>query len=122
MGSKFEDQTIAEIDFAGLSDDELADVAENDSRVGAQEAASAEQSRRAEAGGTAGGLTTDALLPPQEPEGSDVPFEDREPEKIIPGDDSDGADTPSGHALREVGVEGDASDYKREKHMKRWLG
>jgi len=37
------------------------------------------------------------------PEEEHLPYEEREPEKVIPHKDDDGYDTPSGYALAKVG-------------------
>lgn len=46
MTSQFEDTTVDELDVENYSDDQLRDIAENDSRVTAQEKAQAELTRR----------------------------------------------------------------------------
>lgn len=78
------------------------------------------------------------VLPLSNPPEAEVAFHEREPDKVIPADDTDGADTPSGHALRQVGAPdrldpNDVSDkdasaarvqglrYRLEKAKKRWL-
>lgn len=73
------------------------------------------------------------VQPPFEvPAELNVPYEEREPEKVVPKKGSDGYDTPSGYALAKVGAyEGDPSEdpegarihglkYLREKVLKRW--
>lgn len=46
MPSRFEDTTVDDLDVGDLFDDDLRDIAENDSRVTASEKAQAELSRR----------------------------------------------------------------------------
>ena len=46
MPSGFEDTNVDDLDFAGMSDEDLQDVKENDSRSTAQEGAQAELNRR----------------------------------------------------------------------------
>lgn len=72
------------------------------------------------------------VMPLQAPVEAGLTYEEREPEKVVPGEGTDGADTPSGHALRVVGAP-DLSDptsdkeyvrglkYTVEKYKKRWL-
>lgn len=66
------------------------------------------------------------------PEEEHLPYEEREPEKVIPNKGDDGYDTPSGYALAKVGeFKGNAADdpeaarahglkYLRLKVLKRW--
>lgn len=60
MTSQYESQTVEEIDFGALSDEQLADIADNDSRTTAQDKAKAEQNRRAnpDESGTGASTTT----------------------------------------------------------------
>lgn len=46
MTSKLEDTKVDDLDVANLSDEDLADIANNDSRIGAREKAQAEIDRR----------------------------------------------------------------------------
>ena len=65
-------------------------------------------------------------IPPEEL----VPYEEREPDRIVPKKGDDGYDTPSGYALAKVGeFEGDPGSeeakihglrYRLEKIKKRW--
>lgn len=66
------------------------------------------------------------------PEEEHLPYQEREPDKIIPKKGDDGYDTPSGYALAKVGeYKGDPEEdpegarahglrYLREKVLKRW--
>lgn len=64
------------------------------------------------------------------PEDQLVPYEEREPDRIVPKKGDDGYDTPSGHALAVVGeYKGEAGSeeakahglrYRLEKIKKRW--
>lgn len=73
MPSKYEETTVEDLDVSKLSDEELKDVAKNDSRTTAQEKAQAEINRREAAAtetGTGGDKDTSAPeedLPEQEP-------------------------------------------------------
>jgi len=74
------------------------------------------------------------VMPLVAPKDEGLPFEEREPEKVVPHKDDDGADTPSGAALMAVGapsqdpeeIGGDAErvkgmKYRLAKYKKRWL-
>lgn len=99
MTSQYEDQTVEEIDFGALSEEQLKDVADNDSRTTAQDKAHTELARR-EAEANAGNAPSDTgtVTPSKDPRLSPSVQQQTEPadaaeRQAALGFNADGIDT-----------------------------
>ena len=109
MSSGHEDTAVSSIDFASLSDEELENIAENDDRVSAQEAAQAELNRR-NGGGDEEPADASEDAPSSEEEEHAALVADKQRRLLINPDNADGFNNEGDAGAAEVQEKFDAME------------